>query len=329
MDNPLIECKSLTKIFEVSQGLFGKKVYIRAVDNVSFEINKGDSISLVGESGCGKSTLGKLVLALLKPTSGHILFEGKDVWKMNKKEFMEYRRNAQIVHQNPYNALNPVRTIYQTLAPPLLRYKIVRNKREAQDKVKELLRLVGLEPPSDFMTRYPSRLSGGQMQRVAIARALTTNPKFLVADEAVSMLDASLRIEVLNLLLDLKKKFDLTCLFITHDLAVARYFSMRGKVMVMYLGNIVEFGNTEEVIQNPLHPYTKALISAVPIPDPKIQRERKTLPVKDVELPSVTEMPSGCKFHSRCPYAEEDCAKKIPELVEIKEGRLVACHQYL
>lgn len=328
MDNPLIECKDLTKIFEVSRGIFGRKIYVRAVDNVSLKINEGDSISLVGESGCGKSTLGRLLLALLKPTSGQIFYKGKDIWKMSKKEFIEYRRNAQIVHQNPYNALNPVRTIYQTLAPPLLYYKIVRNKEEAQDRVKELLKLVGLEPPSDFMDRYPSRLSGGQMQRIAIARALTTNPKFLVADEAVSMLDASLRIEILNLLIDLKKKFNLTCLFITHDLAVARYFSAGGKVAVMYLGNIVEIGNTEEVIQKPLHPYTKALISAVPIPDPKIQRERKTLPVKDIELPNLMKMPPGCKFHPRCPYMEEECSKRAPELVEIK-GRLVACHRQL
>lgn len=193
--------------------------------------------------------------------------------------------------------------------------------------VKETLRLVGLEPPSDFMNRYPSRLSGGQdAQRIAIARTLTTNPKFLVTDEAVSMLDASLRIEVLNILLDLKRKFDLACLFITHDLAVARYFSMGGKVMVMYLGNIVEFGDAEEVIQNPLHPYTKALVSAVPIPDPKLQRERKAILVKDAETPSVIEMPSGCRFHPRCPYAKEDCARKTPELVETK-GCLVACHR--
>jgi len=325
MDKTLIDVRNVTKLFRVGGGLFSEKKHIRAVDSVSLSMEEGETVALVGESGCGKSTLGRLTLAITKPTSGQILYEGKDVWTLNKAEFKEYRRNAQIVHQDPYETLNPMRTIYQSLSPPLRHYKIARNKKEAWTRAAELLELVGLIPPDDFLKRYPSRLSGGQMQRIAIARAISVSPKFLVADEAVSMLDASLRIDVLNLLLDLKKRFNMTCLSITHDFGVARYAAVGGRVMVMYLGSIVEIGDTDKVILRPLHPYTKTLLSVVPIPDPKLTRERGLPLLRSLEVPSLTEMPSGCKFHPRCPHADDACDKGIPSLREVR-GRLVACH---
>jgi len=328
IDAPLIEFRSVTKQFAVGGSLFGKKRYIKAVDNVSFRIGEGETVALVGESGCGKTTLGRLALARLKPTSGLILYKGKDLRYLNKAEYREYRRNAQVIHQDPYDALNPMRTVYQSLSPALLRYRIVRNKEEARKKVSDLLKLVGLIPPEDFMPRYPARLSGGQMQRVAIARAISVRPKFIVADEAVSMLDASLRISVLDILLNLKRRLSMACLFITHDLAIARYFAQDGRMMVMYLGKIVETGSTEEIIREPLHPYTKALISAVPVPDPKIARERRLPHLRSLEIPRLTELPSGCRFHTRCPMAKEICTKYAPELREVKKGHFVACHLY-
>jgi oligopeptide/dipeptide ABC transporter ATP-binding protein len=325
MSIALIDVKNVTKNFSVSSGIFSKKRSICAVDNVSFHINEGEIVALVGESGCGKSTLGRLTLGILQPTSGKILFKGKDIWCLNKSEFKDFRRNAQIIHQDPYDALNPMKTIYQSLSAPLLHYKIVRRK-ECWEKASELLEMVGLVPPDDFLQRYPSRLSGGQMQRVSIARAISVNPSFIVADEAVSMLDASLRIEILDLLLELKRKFNMTCLFITHDFGVARYFAKDGRILVMYLGSIVEEGPTEDVILNPIHPYTKILLECVPIPDPKSARSKGLPPLKSLETPNITSMPSGCKFHTRCPYGKDICSQKAPELELTSKDHFVACH---
>jgi oligopeptide/dipeptide ABC transporter ATP-binding protein len=322
----LIKAEDITKVFMTSRSLFGEKKYIKAVDHVSFLINERETISLVGESGCGKSTAGRLAIALMKPTLGRILFRGKDVWNMKKKEFKEFRKMAQIVHQDPYASLNPMRTIFQSLAPALKHHKIVHNRRELEEKITELLEMVGLFPASDFINRYPCRMSGGQMQRVAIARAISVNPSFVMADEAVSMIDASLRIDILNLLLDLKKKFNMAFLFITHDFGVTRYFAKGGKVMIMYLGNIVELGPTDEVILKPLHPYTNILIACAPIADPKLTRSRGLPALRSIEVPNLTDAPSGCKFHPRCPNAKETCSKKIPELVEVSKNRFVACH---
>jgi oligopeptide/dipeptide ABC transporter ATP-binding protein len=328
MASALIDVKNVTKIFSIGGGIFGKKRNVCAVDNVSFHINECETVALIGESGCGKSTLGRLTLGILQPTSGKILFRGKDIWHLNKSEFKEFRRNAQIIHQDPYDTLNPMKTIYQSLSPPLLHYKIAHNRRECWEKASELLEMVGLVPPSDFLQRYPSRLSGGQMQRIAIARAISVSPSFIVADEAVSMLDASLRIEILDLLLELKRKFNMACLFITHDFGVARYFAKDGRILVMYLGSIVEEGPTEDVILDPIHPYTKILLECVPIPDPKIARSRGLPPLKSLEVPSLINIPSGCKFYPRCPYGEDICSKKAPEFKPAGKDRFIACHVF-
>ena len=327
MSTPLIETIHASKIFEVRKGLFGVKKHIRAVDNVSLNIGENEIVALVGESGCGKSTLGRLMLALLKPDEGQIKFRGKDIWSLKGEEFKEFRRNAQLIPQDPYSTLNPMKKVISALFPQLLRYKIASNRSEAKKISAELLQMVGLSPPEDFLNRYPCRLSGGQMQRISIARALSVNPSFIVADEAVSMLDASLRIEILDILLNLRKKFNTAYLFITHDLAIARYFAAGGRIAIMYLGSLVEAGDTEEVIQNPMHPYTKALIMSVPVPDPKLAKERGLPPLRSLEIPSLVDLPSGCKFHTRCPYAEKICEEKTPELREVK-NRLVACHLY-
>jgi len=325
-DTPLIELKNVTRLFRVGGGIFSKPTFIKAVDNVSLQLHEGETFSLVGESGCGKSTLGRIMLGLLKPTYGQVLFRGKDIWRMSKKEFMEFRRNAQIIHQDPYDALNPMRTVYDSLAPPLLRYRIARNHDEAREAVCKLLETVGLSPPEDFLKRHPSRLSGGQMQRIAIARAISVQPSFVLADEAVSMLDASLRINIINLLLELKDKLNMACLFITHDIDMARYFTRSGRVAVMYLGSIVELGKIDEIIDNPLHPYTDVLISVTPVPDPKVAKSSELPPLRSLEIPSLTNPPSGCKFHTRCPYAKNICEKEVPELREIQPGHFVACH---
>lgn len=327
MPTPLIEAVKTSKVFEVRKGLFGARGYIKAVDNVNLEIGENEILALVGESGCGKSTLGRLMLALLKPDAGRIAFRGKDVWSLKDREFKEFRRSAQLIPQDPYSTLNPMKKVASALTPQLLYYKLAANRAEARRMAAELLEMVGLSPPEDFLERYPCRLSGGQMQRISIARAVSVNPSFIVADEAVSMLDASLRIEILDLLLRLKEKFKTAYLFITHDFAIARYFARGGKIAVMYLGNIVEVGDTEDVIQKPVHPYAKTLLMAVPIPDPKLARERGLPPLKSLEIPSLVNPPPGCKFHTRCPYAEEICSEKVPELREAK-NRLVACHLF-
>ena len=327
-NTPMISTQNLTMRFEVKAGLFSPRKHITAVDNVNIAIYEGENVALVGESGCGKSTLGRLTLGLLKPTEGSVFYYGKNIWQMSKEEFRDFRKSAQIIHQNPYNAINPMRKIADSLLPPILKYKIAKNRDEAWEKAKELLCMVGLSPPEDFLNRYPARMSGGQMQRILIARALSVNPKYILADEAVSMLDASLRIGVVDLLLDLQKKFKVSYLFVTHDFGIARYFVAKGggRVMVMYLGSIVEIGPGEEVIQNPIHPYTRTLISAIPIPDPVETRKRGIPPLRSLDIPSLTELPPGCKFSDRCPYASEVCMKKHPELKEVN-GRLVACHK--
>jgi peptide/nickel transport system ATP-binding protein len=283
-------------------------------------------LCLVGESGCGKTTTGKMVAGLLHPTSGRILFEGQDVWKLGGEAWRRYRRAVQIVHQDPYASLNPVHPVYQILSAPLFRHKLVRNRPQALARIFELLQIVDLTPPADFVDKYPHQLSGGQRQRLSIARALTLNPRFIVADEPVSMVDVSIRISLLNILLRLQEEFGTGFLFITHDLALAKYFAWRGRIGVMYLGRLVELANTPEVVAEPLHPYTRALLAAIPEADPNVTRHKERMALRSMDVPSLLHIPPGCNFHPRCPLFEAGlCDRLVPPLYPV-QGHEVACH---
>lgn len=320
----LVHAVDLRKYFAVNKGiiasLFGEEeIYVHAVDDVSFEIRRGDIFGLVGESGCGKTTTGRLLLMLEKTTSGEILFDGSDVNNLKKNELKEFRRRTQIIFQDPYSSLDPRKTVYDIISEPINIHRAVGSEAEKKEKITRILEIVELTPTETFIYKYPHELSGGQRQRVAVARALILNPDFIVADEPVSMIDVSMRIGILNLLMELREKFNISLLFITHDLAVARYICDR--IAVMYLGKIVESGRTEELIENPIHPYSIALISSVPrlytTPEkPKIRGE----------VPTAINPPSGCRFHPRCPHAFEMCSVKEPPLKEIGKDRFVACH---
>ncbi len=328
-DVPLIELRNVSKAFRVGLSFLGPKKLAKAVDDVSFKLYEKDTLALVGESGCGKTTTGKIAAGLLKPTEGEVLYKGKDIWKMSRDEWREYRRSVQIIHQDPYASLNPMLTIYKSLSAPLFRHKIVETKEEAVDKVAELLAMVGLTPPEDFIWKYPHQLSGGQRQRVVIARAMSVNPKVIVADEPVSMIDVSMRLQILHLMKDLQEQFGVAYIFITHDLATGRYFASDGRTAVMYLGSIVEYGPTNSVILDPQHPYTKALLSAIPEPDPEKTRKKKPMKLRSLDVPSLLNIPSGCKFHPRCPFFKEGlCDEKKPGLIDIGGGHMVACWLY-
>ena len=326
---PLIRVENLRVYFKVRRSLFGGVGVVKAVDGVSFSIEEGGILTLVGESGCGKTTLGKAVAGLVKPTSGKILFRGRDVWRLSRNEFLEYRRSVQIVHQDPYAALNPTKTIFQTLSYPLLRWRIVRSRSELREKIRELLELVGLTPPEDFMYKYPHQLSGGQRQRVSIARAIAVRPKMLVADEPVSMVDVSLRVGILKLLARLREELGMSLLYITHDLATLRYIAKGGRIAVMYLGKIVEIAGVEELIEKPLHPYTQLLLAALPEPDPKVTRSKKLPKLRSIDIPSIANPPPGCRFNTRCPYYKAGlCDREPPPMIEVEKGHWVACWLY-
>lgn len=310
---PLILVRDLVKHFSIE----GSDDVVRAVDGVSFEIFAGETLGLVGESGCGKSTVGRAILRLIEPTSGEVKFENKDVLSLNKSSMRELRREMQIIFQDPYASLNPRMIVREIIGEPLKIHGIG-NKEERKTRVAELLKKVGLDP--DYMNRYPHEFSGGQRQRLGIARALALNPKMIVADEPVSALDVSVQAQVVNLMQDLQAEFGLTYLFISHGLAVVEHISTR--VAVMYLGKIVEITTAEELYENPLHPYTKALLSAIPIPDPTRKRERIIL---EGDVPTPINPPSGCRFRTRCPIALEECARIEPELKEISNGHFAAC----
>jgi oligopeptide transport system ATP-binding protein len=314
---PLLRAEQVVKHFPVRPG-----VSVKAVDGVSFEIYPGETVGLVGESGCGKSTLGRLLTRLLPITSGSIFFEGVDLTKLGAEKMRQYRRQLQMIFQDPYSSLDPRMTVGDIIAEPLVNFGLL--KRGAKDKrVQELLRVVGLNPY--FNNRYPHEFSGGQRQRIGIARALALQPKLIVADEPISALDVSIQAQVINLMEDLQQQFQLTYLFIAHDLSVVRHISNR--VMVMYLGKIVEVADSVEIYRNPRHPYTKALLSAIPIPDPEIQSKRRMVALKG-EIPSPVNPPSGCRFHTRCPIAQvpNPCAEVEPPLEDKARDHLAACH---
>ncbi len=319
MEN-ILEVKNLKKWFVTNETTFGKKEIVKAVDGITFEIKKKETLSLVGESGCGKTTTGKIVLRIFNPTSGSIFFEGTNITKLNRKEMMKYRRKMMIIYQDPFGSLDPRMTVKNTIAEPMEVHRLG-TKKEIEEKVVELMEKVGLSP--DYKNRYPHEFSGGQRQRIGIARALATNPTFIVADEPVSALDVSIQAQIINLLKDLQKEFGLTLLFISHDLSVVKHISDR--VAVMYLGKIVEIASKKELFNNPKHPYTLALLSAIPIPNPKAKKNEIIL---EGDLPSPINPPSGCRFHTRCPYAKPICKKEEPILKDIGNGHKVACHLF-
>ena len=321
-DETFLQVKNLHMYFPVTAGLiFQQKIAeIKAVDNVSFNIRKGETLGLVGESGSGKTTVGRCILQLHQQTSGEIIFDGQKLNDLNRNALRSIRRKMQVIFQDPYGSLDPRMTCGEIIGEPLVIHKLSNTKYEYHDKIAELLTLVGLNP--NMADRYPHEFSGGQRQRIGIARALSVNPEFIVCDEPVSALDVSIQAQIITLLEELQEKFNLTYLFIAHDLSVVRHISDR--VAVMYLGHIVEIADRTELYKNPLHPYTKALLSAVPIPDPVIEAKRERIVITG-ELPSPMNPPNGCVFHTRCPIATNECQLEIPELREVKKGHWVSC----
>ena len=320
MTERLLTVENLKKYFPIKGGIFHKTIgYVHAVDRVSFFLKRGESLGLVGESGCGKSTTARAILRLIEPTEGKILFEGKDVCDLTKKQLRNLRRDMQIVFQDPYASLDPRRTVGQTIAEPLDIFSVYSNKTEKQERIAYLLEKVGLQP--EHAWRYPHEFSGGQRQRIGVARALALNPKLIIGDEPVSALDVSIQAQIINLLEDIQEEFDLSYIIIAHDLAVVEHICDR--IAVMYLGRIVESAPDVELYTNPRHPYTQALLSAVPEPDPDVKKQRIIL---TGDVPSPTSPPPGCHFHPRCPVREEICAIQIPQLVNIGGEHSVACH---
>ena len=318
-NRPLLEVKDLKQYFNINMGVF-KTRPLKAVDGVSFHINKGETLGLVGESGCGKTTVGRTILHLYEPTGGEIWFNGKKI--EGKEAIKEFRTKATMVFQDPYSSLNPRMTVSDIIGEPLDVHKMYSTKQERQERILELMDHVGLN--SEHASRYAHEFSGGQRQRIGIARALAVNPDFIVCDEPVSALDVSIQAQVINMFDELQEKLGLTYLFIAHDLLVVRHISDR--IAVMYLGHIVEMAEANEIYEHPLHPYSQSLMSAVPVPDPKIARANKRI-VLSGDIPSPLNAPSGCAFRTRCPYATEACAQSVPEFKEISSGHYVACHR--
>ncbi|MFC3782901.1 ABC transporter ATP-binding protein [Bacillus chungangensis] len=311
---PLIQVKNLKKYFSVG----GHD--LKAVDTLNLDIYPGETVGLVGESGCGKSTAGRTIIRLYEPTDGEVFYNGKNIFSYNDKEMTRMRRDIQMIFQDPYASLNPRMTVQELIGEPLAIHQIARGKKR-RERIEELLKLVGLNP--EHISRFPHEFSGGQRQRIGIARALALNPKFIVCDEPISALDVSIQAQVVNLLKELQQEMGLTYLFIAHDLSMVKYISDR--ILVMYLGNMMELSESGQLYDNPLHPYTKALLSAVPIPDPNLQRERIVL---QGDVPSPINPPSGCVFRTRCTHAMDICAKLKPEWIEVEKGHYTACHLY-
>ncbi len=322
----IFDVVNLRKYFEMSGGFLSslmskESMFVHAVDDISFQIKKGKILGLVGESGCGKTTAGRLLVRLEDPTSGHMFFQGEDIADKKGNELKDFRRKVQMIFQDPYESLNPRFTVFGTVVEPLLVHGVGESYEEREDMVAKALEYAELKPSSEYMGRYPHELSGGQRQRVAIARTLALRPEFIVADEPVSMLDVSIRAGIMNLMLGLKERYNIPFMFVTHDLSVSRYMS--DHIAVMYLGNIVEYAPAETIIHNSFHPYTRALLSAVPIPDPGMERGRTEI---KGDLPSALNIPSGCSFHPRCLYAKDVCKEKKPAVKEIETGHFIQCH---
>ena len=321
MSDTLLRVEDLKIYYPVAGSGFGKKEFVKAVDGVTFEVKKGEVFGIVGESGCGKSTLGRGVCKLENLTSGHVYLDGEDITEYNDRRMRSIRKKVQMVFQDPYASLNPRMSVFDIIAEPLLVHHLYQDKADLEKKVLDLLHRVGLD---DYhANRYPHEFSGGQRQRIGIARALAVEPSLIIADEPVSALDVSIQAQVLNLLNELKHDLDLTYIFVAHDLSVVEYISDR--VGVMYLGNFVEVGEKEKIYSNPMHPYTQALLSAVPVPDPTAKRERILL---EGSIPSAHKPPTGCKFHTRCPKCMECCKTRAPERYEVDDGHYVYCHLY-
>ncbi len=320
MVESLLEVKGLRKYFPIQKGWWKEKTFVRAVDGVDLSINRGEVLGLVGESGCGKTTVGRLILKLIEPTEGEIIFEGKDLTKLDKKEIHPLRQSLQIIFQDPFASLNPRMTVAEIVGRPMEIHGLV-DRSQRDEKVAQLLQSVGLQ--REHLYRYPHEFSGGQRQRIGIARALATKPKLIVADEPTSALDVSVQAQILNLMKDLKEVFGLTYLFISHNIGVIRHLSDR--VAVMYLGKVVELGKKQSFFQTPLHPYTRALLAAVPTLDPKRKREEIIL---EGDVPSLIHPPSGCRFHPRCRYALPRCSEEEPLFHSVEEDRWIACHLY-
>ena len=316
-EQTLLEIKDLKKHFTV-----GKDTYLKAVDGISFSIKKGETLGLVGESGCGKSTVGRLITQLYEVSGGEILYEGKNVHQLSsKQEEFEYRQKIQMIFQDPYSSLNPRMTVMEVISEGLVIHRPKMSKKEKEQEVKRLLELVGLN--EKHMHRYPHEFSGGQRQRVGIARALAVQPEFIVADEPIAALDVSIQAQIVNILIELQKEQGLTYLFIAHDLSMVKYISDR--IIVMYLGKIIELADSETLYKNPKHPYTEALLSAIPLPDPRLERTREQIILKG-DVPSPIDLPSGCRFRTRCPKAMDICAKLEPQFKEVEPGHFAACH---
>ncbi len=319
-ENVIVSVEHLKTYFNAGK-TWGKKQVVKAVDDVSFQIHKGETYGLVGESGCGKSTLGKTSVKINEPTDGKILVNGEDITHLSGSKLKKFRKDIQLIFQDPYASLNPRMTVGEIIREPMVIHHIYPTRKEQDDRVTELLKIVGLKP--DHVRRYPHEFSGGQRQRISIARTLALNPEFIVCDEPISALDVSIQAQIINLLKNIQKELGIAYLFIAHDLSMVKHISDR--IGVMYLGHLVEEGDSKELYSNPMHPYTQALLSAVPIPDPIVGKSRKRI-MLDGELPSPINPPSGCPFRTRCPYATEKCAQEMPQMKEIN-GRKVACHR--
>lgn len=316
----ILEVKNLKKYFPLGKGKLNKKKgYVKAVDGVSFKLYEGETLGLVGESGCGKSTLGRAIIRLHEPTEGEVIFKGENVLAKSRKEMRKLREDMQFIFQDPYSSLNPRMNIYNILSEPLVAHKYYKKGDELKEHVLKLMESCGLPPY--YCYRYPHQFSGGQRQRIGIARSLALEPSFIICDEPVSALDVSIQSQILNLMMDMQEQKGISYIFISHDLSVVKHLSDR--VGVMYLGSLVELADKDEIYNNPQHPYTKALMAAIPQPDPKLKSEMKSI---EGEIPSNVNVPSGCKFHPRCPFAKDICSQKVPEVKEVKPGHMVQCH---